>query len=52
MAIAPGCTAFARIPVALPGTEGQVLITYHAVPGTPSHEKLELLAHLSERSPR
>ncbi len=38
--------------LALPGTEGQMLITYHAVPGTPSHEKLELLAHLSERSPR
>ncbi len=32
--------------LALPGAPGQMLITYHAEPGTPSHEKLELLAHL------
>jgi transcriptional regulator with XRE-family HTH domain len=32
--------------LALPGTPTQMLITYHAAPGTPSHEKLELLSHL------
>jgi transcriptional regulator with XRE-family HTH domain len=33
--------------LALPGAPGQMLITYHAEPGSPSQEKLELLAHLS-----
>jgi len=33
--------------LALPGAPGQMLITYHAEPGSPSHEKLQLLAHLS-----
>jgi hypothetical protein len=37
--------------LALPGTGGQMLITYHTVPGTPSHEKLELLAHLAAEQP-
>jgi hypothetical protein len=37
--------------LALPGTGGQMLITYHAAPGTPSHEKLELLAHLAAEQP-
>jgi transcriptional regulator with XRE-family HTH domain len=32
--------------LALPGAPGQMLITYHAEPGSPSHEKLQLLAHL------
>jgi transcriptional regulator with XRE-family HTH domain len=32
--------------LALPGAPHQMLITYHATPGTPSHEKLQLLAHL------
>ncbi|WP_103886642.1 helix-turn-helix domain-containing protein [Actinacidiphila yanglinensis] len=33
----------------LPGASGQVLITYHARPGTDSYERLQLLAHLAER---
>jgi transcriptional regulator with XRE-family HTH domain len=33
--------------LALPGAPGQMLITYHAEPGTPSHEKLALLSHLT-----
>jgi transcriptional regulator with XRE-family HTH domain len=37
--------------LALPGTGGQMLITYHAASGTPSHEKLELLAHLAAEQP-
>ncbi|GAA3576776.1 helix-turn-helix transcriptional regulator [Kribbella ginsengisoli] len=32
--------------LALPGAPNQMLITYHATPGTPSHDKLQLLAHL------
>ena len=32
--------------LALPGAPSQMLITYHATPGTPSHDKLQLLAHL------
>jgi transcriptional regulator with XRE-family HTH domain len=32
--------------LALPGAPGQMLITYHAEQGSPSHERLELLAHL------
>ncbi|MGQ4517043.1 MmyB family transcriptional regulator [Streptomyces sp. DW26H14] len=31
----------------LPNSPGQVLVTYHARPGTESYEKLELLAHLA-----
>ncbi|MGW3243229.1 helix-turn-helix domain-containing protein [Streptomyces sp. NPDC001070] len=33
--------------LALPDAPGQILVTYHAEPGTPSHEKLQLLAHLA-----
>ncbi|MFC5261942.1 helix-turn-helix transcriptional regulator [Kribbella qitaiheensis] len=33
--------------LALPGAPGQMLITYHAEVGSPSHEKLELLSHLA-----
>jgi MmyB-like transcription regulator ligand binding domain len=32
--------------LALPGAPGQMLITYHAEQGSPSHERLGLLAHL------
>lgn len=35
--------------LALPGAPGQMLITYHAQPGTASYERLQLLAHLAER---
>jgi transcriptional regulator with XRE-family HTH domain len=35
--------------LALPGAPGQMLITYHAEQGSPSHERLELLAHLVSR---
>ncbi|MFG2266558.1 helix-turn-helix domain-containing protein [Streptomyces sp. NPDC048720] len=31
----------------IPGTAGQVLVTYHAQPGSPSEERLRLLASLS-----
>jgi transcriptional regulator with XRE-family HTH domain len=34
--------------LAVPGASGQMLITYHAEPGSPSAERLELLAHLAE----
>jgi hypothetical protein len=34
--------------LALPESPGQVLITYHAERGSPSYERLELLAHLAE----
>lgn len=34
--------------LALPGAPGQMLVTYHAVPGTPTYERLQLLAHLAE----
>jgi transcriptional regulator with XRE-family HTH domain len=37
--------------LALPGSPGQMLVTYHAAPGSQSHEKLQLLAHLTERPP-
>lgn len=37
--------------LALPGAPGQMLVTYHAEPGSPSFERLELLAHLAVRSP-
>lgn len=37
-----------REKLALPGAPGQMLITYHAEPGSPSHERLSLLAHLAE----
>ncbi|HEY4460597.1 MAG TPA: transcriptional regulator, partial [Pseudonocardiaceae bacterium] len=33
--------------LALPGTGGQMLVTFHAEPGTPSAERLQLLAHLT-----
>jgi hypothetical protein len=33
--------------LALPGAPGQMLVTYHAEPGSPSYERLELLAHLA-----
>lgn len=36
--------------LALPGTPGQMLVTYHAEWGTESHERLLLLAHLVEQS--
>lgn len=36
--------------LALPGTGGQMLVTYHAEPGTPSAERLQLLAHLAADS--
>ncbi|GAA4989974.1 helix-turn-helix domain-containing protein [Actinopolymorpha pittospori] len=36
--------------LALPGTHGQMLVTYHAERGTESHERLLLLAHLAEES--
>ena len=35
--------------LALPGAPGQLLITYHAAAESPSHERLQLLAHLSAR---
>jgi transcriptional regulator with XRE-family HTH domain len=35
--------------LALPGTPGQMLVTYHAEPGSASYERLQLLAHLAER---
>jgi transcriptional regulator with XRE-family HTH domain len=38
--------------LALPGAPGQMLITYHAEPGSPSHERLELLAHLADAPDR
>jgi transcriptional regulator with XRE-family HTH domain len=38
--------------LALPGAPGQMLVTYHAERGSPSHEKLELLAHLAIRPGR
>ena len=39
--------------LALPGTAGQMLVTYHAEPGSPSYERLQLLASLTapSRSP-
>ena len=36
--------------LALPGAPGQILVTYHAEHGSPSHERLQLLAHLATRS--
>ncbi|WP_327289376.1 helix-turn-helix domain-containing protein [Streptomyces sp. NBC_01198] len=33
--------------LALPSAPGQMLITYHAEPGSPSYERLQLLAHLT-----
>jgi transcriptional regulator with XRE-family HTH domain len=33
--------------LALPGAPGQMLVTYHAQPGSPSDERLQLLAHLA-----
>jgi transcriptional regulator with XRE-family HTH domain len=36
----------------LPGAPGQILVTYHAGPGTESHERLQLLAHLSRTTER
>ncbi|MFJ9031669.1 helix-turn-helix domain-containing protein [Streptomyces sp. NPDC102274] len=36
--------------LALPGAPGQMLVTYHAEPGSPSHERLQLLAHLAAPS--
>jgi hypothetical protein len=38
--------------LALPGSPGQMLITYHAVPGSESYERLQLLAHLTSPSRR
>ncbi|MFF3751834.1 helix-turn-helix domain-containing protein [Streptomyces sp. NPDC002018] len=35
--------------LALPGAPGQVLVTYHAEHGSPSYERLRLLAHLATR---
>lgn len=35
--------------LALPGTEGQMLLTYRAEPGTASHERLLLLAGLAQQ---
>lgn len=35
--------------LALPGAPGQMLITYHAEPGSTSYERLRLLAHLAAR---
>jgi transcriptional regulator with XRE-family HTH domain len=35
--------------LALPGAPGQMLITYHAQPGTASYERLQLLARLAAR---
>lgn len=37
--------------LALPESPGQVLITYHAERGSPSYERLELLAHLAGSAP-
>ncbi|MFF1418914.1 helix-turn-helix domain-containing protein [Streptomyces sp. NPDC058280] len=37
--------------LALPGAPGQMLVTYHAEPGSPSHERLQLLAHLATQPP-
>ncbi|HEV7979286.1 hypothetical protein [Amycolatopsis sp.] len=34
--------------LALPGTSGQMLITYHAERDSPSYERLQLLSHLAE----
>ncbi len=34
--------------LALPGAPGQMLITYHAPPGSASWERLQLLAHLTD----
>jgi hypothetical protein len=33
--------------LALPGAPGQMLVTYHAEPGSPSHERLQLLGNLT-----
>jgi hypothetical protein len=33
--------------LALPSAPGQMLVTYHAEPGSPSYERLQLLAHLT-----
>jgi transcriptional regulator with XRE-family HTH domain len=33
--------------LALPSAPGQMLVTYHAEPGSPSYERLQLLAHLA-----
>ncbi|MFB9247726.1 helix-turn-helix domain-containing protein [Sphaerisporangium melleum] len=35
--------------LALPGAPGQMLVTYHAEPDSPSFERLQLLAHLTTR---
>jgi transcriptional regulator with XRE-family HTH domain len=37
--------------LALPGAPGQMLVTYHAEPGSASYERLQLLAHLAEQPP-
>jgi transcriptional regulator with XRE-family HTH domain len=34
---------------ALPGTSGQMLVTYHAERDSPSYERLQLLSHLAEK---
>jgi transcriptional regulator with XRE-family HTH domain len=34
--------------LALPGTSGQMLVTYHAERDSPSYERLQLLSHLTE----
>jgi transcriptional regulator with XRE-family HTH domain len=41
-----GDLTLSRNKLAIPGTEGQVLVTYHAQPGTSSAEKLALLSSL------
>jgi transcriptional regulator with XRE-family HTH domain len=35
--------------LALPSAPDQMLVTYHAEPGSPSYERLQLLAHLAKR---
>lgn len=37
--------------LALPEAPGQMLVTYHAEPGSASHERLQLLAHLAATRP-
>jgi hypothetical protein len=37
--------------LALPGAPGQMLIAYHAEPGSPTGERLQMLAHLAAPPP-
>ncbi|MGW5274497.1 MmyB family transcriptional regulator [Streptomyces sp. NPDC004044] len=37
--------------LALPGAPGQMLVAYHAEPGSPTWERLQMLAHLAAPPP-